>query len=310
MPGEDLIVVVNPRAGAGRAERQLPRLEAALRDGGARVDLRCTTSAGHATVLVREALEEGAPGVAVVGGDGTLSEAINGFFHADGKVVSSGAWLAPLPCGTGGDFRKAVGISKDVDEMASRLLAAHPRPLDVGWVAYVDHDGEPAQRAFLNVASFGLGGVVDRIVNNSPKWMGGKTAFFVGTLRAMLQYSNRHVRIRIDDGEPREAHVLNLAVANGQFFGGGMHIAPDARLDDGLFDVVGVESEGTLRILAHTRHLYGGTILGREGISFARGRRVEAEPLDAQPVLLDVDGEAPGRLPATFEIRSGDVRLR
>ncbi|MEM9073751.1 MAG: diacylglycerol kinase family protein, partial [Myxococcota bacterium] len=111
---EDVIVILNPRAGAGRAERQSTSLREALRSEGIRPEFRRTTSEGHATELVREALRSGAPGVAVVGGDGTLNEAVNGYFEPDGTLITPGAWLAPLPCGTGGDFRKSAQIPKSI----------------------------------------------------------------------------------------------------------------------------------------------------------------------------------------------------
>jgi diacylglycerol kinase family enzyme len=116
--------------------------------------------------------------------------------------------------------------------------------------------------------------------------------------------------VSIDDGAFEELSVLNLAVANGRYFGGGMHIAPTARVDDGLFDVVAIERAGTLGNLALTRHLYGDSLLGQSGVRHWRGRTIVAEPLVDEPVLLDVDGEAPGRLPARLTIRSGVVRLR
>lgn len=305
----ELVVVVNPRAGAGRARRILPRLLRALRAHGAEVDVRETLRPGHATQLVREALADGAPGVAVVGGDGTLNEAVNGFFDPAGALLREGAWLAPLPCGTGGDFRKSVDLPRDVEAMARRVVHGDPRPLDVGWMTFVDHEGRPAARAFLNIASFGLGGEVDRVVNQGPKWMGGRLAFLLGTLRAMAGYRNREVRLTIDDGPPREARILNVAIANGQYFGGGMHIAPRADLDDGLFDVIAIEREGVLANLTLAPHLYRGTLLDKAGVTFTRARRVVAEAT-GEPVLLDVDGEAPGRLPATFVMRAGALTLR
>ncbi len=309
MPVLELVVVVNPRAGAGRARRLLPHLVGALQAEGARVDVRPTQGRGHATELVREALAQGAPGVAVVGGDGTLSEAVNGFFDTAGNLVRKNVWFAPLPCGTGGDFRRSVNISQDVEAMARRVVHGKPRALDVGWMTFVDHGGRPAARAFLNIASFGLGGEVDRIVNKSPKWMGGRLAFVLGTLRAMASYRNREVRLTIDDEPPRQTRVLNVAIANGRYFGGGMHVAPRAELDDGLFDVVAIEREGTLANLALAPYLYRGTLLGEPGVFFARGRRVVAEAT-GEPALLDVDGEAPGRLPATFVMRAGALTLR
>jgi len=307
----EFTLVVNPRAGAGRAQRWLPRLEDALRSRGARYVMHLTRAPGHATELVRRALGDGTPGVAVVGGDGTLNEAVNGFFDDEGNPVrDDGPWLGPLPCGTGGDFRKTIGAPKEPSAAAARLLRADPRPIDVGWLEFVQHDGSPGTRAFLNIASFGVGGEVDRIVNESPKWLGGRAAFFVGTLRALARYRNRRVRVRLDGGEPRETSVLNMAIANGQYFGGGMHIAPRAKVDDGVFDVVGIETDALLRQLRLTRHLYGDDVLTQEGVTFARAREILAEPIDATPVTLDVDGEAPGRLPARFELRQGVLRLR
>lgn len=307
---EELIVVANPRAGAGKAAKLLPRLQGALEAAGAVVDLRLTEGPGHATDLVRYALRNGAPGVAVVGGDGTMNEAINGYFDEGGAPIQPGAWIGPLPCGTGGDFRKTIDVPKSPEAMATRLLGAEPKPLDIGWLEFIGHDGAATCRAFLNITSFGVSGEVDRIVNESPKWMGGRLAFLVGTLRGMARYSNQDIELRIDDGEPRTASVFNLAVSNGQFFGGGMHIAPKAEVDDGLFDIVGIERNGALGLVSLGPALYNGRILEADGVTFARGRKLEATPLGEVPVGLDVDGEAPGVLPATFTVRSGVVRLR
>jgi len=270
-----------------------------------------TRGPGDATRLVREAIAGGVAGVAVVGGDGTLNEAVNGFFDEEGTALETEAWLGPLPCGTGGDFRKTLGVSRDAAAMVTRMLWSRPRRVDVGWLRYRDHEDRPAARAFVNIASFGIGGLVDEMVNAGPKWMGGTPAFLLGSLRAIRRYRNRKVRVTVDDQPAREAEVLNVAVANGQFFGGGMHVAPTAEIDDGLFDVVGLECGSLVEQTRLAPHLYRGTLLGREGVTHTRGKRVVAEPADWHgPVLVDVDGEAPGALPATFEMREGAVRLR
>lgn len=304
------LVLVNPRAGAGRAAAKIEGIEAALRARGASFETARTTAPGHATELVHDALRRGLAGVAVVGGDGTLNEAVNGFFSEKGTSIAPEAWLGCLPCGTGGDFRRTVAIPRSRDAMVERLLAATPRPVDVGWIEFVDHAGANRRRAFLNIASFGLAGLVDTLVNESPKWMGGTPAFLLGTLRAMARYRNRRVRITIDDEAPREVEIVNVAIANGQFFGGGMRIAPRARLDDGFFDVVGIEGLRPFEQITLAPFLYGGSVIDRPGISFRPGRRIFAEPLEAEPVLLDVDGEAPGALPARFDIAEGALLLR
>jgi YegS/Rv2252/BmrU family lipid kinase len=314
--GDPFLLVVNPRAGAGRAKRHLPALLAAFRDAGARFDLAQTTAPEDATRLVREALGRGTRGIAVVGGDGTLSEALHGFFDEKGLPIDRKAWFAPLSCGTGGDFRKTIGSidigksGRSIEELVRRVLGAEPRPIDVGWIEHLDHRGRPAARAFLNIASFGISGWVDRLVSDTPKWMGGTAAFFIGTVRALARYRAQAVRITVDDRPPRETRIVTVAVANGRCFGGGMQIAPQARIDDGLFDVVGLEMS-VCESIALAARIYTGTHLGRRGVTFDRARRVHAEPLQTEePVLLDVDGEVPGRLPATFELRPGAILLR
>lgn len=286
-------------------------LSAALREANASFETSLTRGPGDATRQVREAIASGLAGVAVVGGDGTLNEAVNGFFEEDGTPIETQAWLGSLPCGTGGDFRKTVGISRNLNAMVTRMMWARPRAIDVGWIEFRDHRDQPARRAFINIASFGMGGLVDQLVNDSPKWMGGTPAFVIGSLRAMARYKQRRVKITVDDESPREVDILNVAVANGRFFGGGMQIAPVAEIDDGLFDVVGLEDLSTLEQAQLAPDLYRGTILGRRGVSHTRGRKVVAEPADwGGPILLDVDGEAPGALPATFTLKAGAVRFR
>ncbi|MBX3269441.1 MAG: diacylglycerol kinase family lipid kinase [Sandaracinaceae bacterium] len=308
---EPFVLVVNPRAGAGAAARRTPALEAALTKRGARFVTRTTASPRDATRIVREVLASGAhAGVAVVGGDGTLSEAVNGFFDEEGAPIAPEAWLAPLPCGTGGDFRRTLGFPKDVDGMVERMLAARPRAIDTGWVRFEGDEGAPDARAFLNIASFGLAGRVVRTVNAGPKWIGGPPAFLLGTFRAMLGYANQRVRVTVDDAAPRELSILNLAVANGRYFGGGMEVAPRALIDDGLFDVVALEMT-PVQSLRLTAAIYRGAHLGDARVWHARGSRITAAPArETERVLLEIDGEAPGRLPATFELRPGSLRLR
>lgn len=302
---------MNPRAAAGRAGARLSEIEAALRRAGGEFETHATRGPRDATRIVREALGEGVAGVAVVGGDGTFSEAASGFFTEDGALVSTDAWLGPIPCGTGGDLSRTLGIRGEPVETAAELLTLEPRKVDCGWITFVDHEGRAAQRAFINIASFGVAGLVDQLVNDGPKWIGGTPAFLLGTVRAIVRYRPQRVRVTVDDGDPVETVVTNIAVANGRFFGGGMHIAPTARVDDGLLDVVTIASMPLLTQGRLMRRMYDGTVLDVDGVSHARGTRIHAEPVTPnERVLLDIDGEAPGRLPATFVLHSGALSLR
>lgn len=305
-----LRVILNPTAGSGGAARKKAAITRALTRGGAAPELVDTQGPGDAGRLVREARRDGVECVVLVGGDGTLNDAVQGFLEPDGSVAQGPA-LGLIPSGTGGDFRRTFQLGDAVEEAAERILSASPRPLDLGLLTVTGHDGQPLRRAFINITSFGIGGLTDRIVNSTPKWMGGKAAFFSGTLRAMLVYKNAPVRVRVDGAVWLESPIFNVALANGRFFGGGMMIAPDADPADGLLDVVALKDLSKLQSSLLAQHIYEGKHLSRPGVSVTRGKVIEAEPLSAgTEVLVDMDGETPGRLPLRAELAPAALSLR
>jgi YegS/Rv2252/BmrU family lipid kinase len=269
-----------------------------------------TGGPGQAARLVEQARDAGVDCVAVVGGDGSINEVAQAYVDAEGEPVP-GPELGFIPAGTGGDFRRTLGIPDSVQEAVKRLLTAPPRRIDLGVVRLTSDTGEPLVKAFINILSFGIGGLTDRIVNEGPKWIGGRAAFFVGTLRAMASYRNAAVRLSIDGKVVREQPVLNVAVANGQYFGGGMHIAPMADPCDGVFDVVALGNLSVAQSLLLARKIYQGDHLSHAEVFYARGQRVEAVPLRRnEEVLVDLDGETPGRLPLSCHVLAGAISIR
>lgn len=305
-----LRVLVNPQAGAGNAVRKIPAISRALERVGLAHDVVQTRAPGDARRLLDEARADGVTCVAVVGGDGTLNEVAQAYVDSRGNPIA-GPELGLIPAGTGGDFRKTFRLGDGVDEAARRLRDASPRPLDLGALELVADDGSRVVRAFLNIASFGIGGLTDRIVNSTPKWMGGRAAFFSGTLRAMFAYRNAPVRVTVDGAPFHEGPIFNVAVANGRFFGGGMMIAPDADPSDGQFDVVALGDVGRAETLLLSPKIYRGTHPEHAKVHVTRGKVVEAEPLGASArVLIDMDGETPGRLPIRARVLAGALRIR
>ena len=150
------------------------------------------------------------------------------------------------------------------------------------------------------IPTFGIGGLVDTYVNQIPfgvkSRLGGKASFYYAAARAQVVYRNQRVRLSYDGEEPFETVVNHVAVANGQYFGGGMKIAPEADPSDGCFDIVTITASRA-RILALTADIYRGTHVQRSGITVHRGRSVTARATRAGEVLIDVDGEQPGQLP-------------
>jgi YegS/Rv2252/BmrU family lipid kinase len=303
-------LVVNPRSANGTVQRRWAELAATIRSAYGDFEHAFTAAPGDATRLARRALDEGSAMIVALGGDGTMNEVVNGFF-AGGKPVRPDAILGEIPMGTGGDFRKTAGIPQEVAEAAAALKGTATKRVDVGRLSLVDAGGRPGERYFINIASFGLGGLVDSIVNSSSKALGGKTSFLLATARAAIKYKNQRVRLTLDGGAPIERRIYNVAVANGRFFGGGMQVAPMAALDDGLFDVVCLGDFGFAEAALRVKHIYQGTHIGMPKVEHWKARHVKAEPVDPRDrVLLDVDGEQPGALPSTFEILPGAITLK
>ena len=305
-----LRVISNPGAGGGSAIRRLPALKRLLEDRGIQAEFVETRAPGDATRLVREARADGVECLGVMGGDGTLNEISQGYLDSEGQPLA-GPDLALIPSGTGGDFRKTFALGGTLEDAVERLATAPARSLDLGLLEITAHSGETIRRAFLNITSFGMGGLTDRLVNAGPKWIGGRAAFFLGTARALLSYPNAPVRVRVDGEVMLEAPIVNVAIANGQYFGGGMKIAPEAVPNDGLFDVIAMHDLTRAQVVGFSSRIYQGTHIGQPGVRSARGSLIEAESLVPRAeVLIDMDGETPGRLPLVARVARGALKIR
>ena len=310
MASEHVRVVLNPSAAAGAALRRLGAVEQALRRYELDHEIVLTRTRGHATELARAAAADGIDVLAVVGGDGTLNEVVQAYVDERGEPAK-GPDLAVIPSGTGGDFKRTLGLSGAIDEAVGRIRHGSSRPVDLGVLRLVGHGGGSVVHAFVNVASFGIGGQVDAIVNQGPKWLGGRAAFFLATVRAMTRYSNASVRVRVDGTTWFEGPIFNVAVANGRFFGGGMMIAPQADPSDGRFELVAIGDLSKAEAVGLSTKIYKGAHLSSPGVRVTTGMRVEAEPMHPWAhVLLDVDGEQPGMLPMTATLAKGALTFR
>ncbi|HEY1553356.1 MAG TPA: diacylglycerol kinase family protein [Kofleriaceae bacterium] len=300
------VVVVNPSSQGGKLGKRWPELAESI--GRAfPFDAVMTTAPGDATRLAREALRAGAERVVAVGGDGTINEVVNGFFDDDGKPLAPDASLGLVPYGTGGDFRRTMNIPIATVDAAKLIASGERRRIDVGRIELTARDGTRVRRMFANIASFGVSGVVDRLVNESGKKL-GRLSFAVATARATWTYKNQRVQLVFDgDAKTRvEATINTVAVANGRYFGGAMMVAPNAEVDDGLFDVIALGDFHFGDLVKSGRRIYKGTHLTMDKVTTRRARVVEAETIDPGAIVeLDVDGECLGRLPARFELVPG-----
>lgn len=306
MSPKKVVFIVNPCSGGGKTGREWPLIRKVAEDrlGSFTADL--TAGPGDAARLTREHLLEGADVVVCVGGDGTLNEVINGFMDEGGPVRES-ALLGFVPNGTGCDFIKSVPIPKSIGGSLDVIASGGNRTIDLGRIQYRDHSNKTCVRYFHNVASFGLGGEVDERTNRTTKVFGPFFSFMLSTLISLLLYGKKQIRFRMDGGSEEEVTAWNIAVANGRFHGGGMLIAPGADVDDGLFHVTVIGDLSLAEALYHLPELYNGRIADVKNVSTFTCRRVEA--FSDQRVLLDVDGEQLGCLPAVIDIIPGVLRV-
>jgi diacylglycerol kinase (ATP) len=308
-----IVAIVNPRSGGGRTGKGWAGIQVKLAEAIGPVTAMFTDAPMAATRLTAEALADGAELVIAVGGDGTVNEVVNGFFDAESRPRNPAARLGLIMSGTGGDFRKTLGIEDNAAAFIDRLKQGTERTVDIGRVTFTGHDGETRSRQFINIASFGLSGLVVQKVNSArvSKLFGGSFSFLWNTFAAMVDYKLPRVRIRIDDGPEEIVRVHTVAIANARFFGGGMMIAPDADPSDGLFDIVTLADVTPFEMAKQAKNIYAGNHTSHPKVTITRGRRLEAAPVEGEPaVFIDVDGEGPGRLPATYEILPGALTLR
>lgn len=292
------LLIVNPRSAGGSTGRRWQEIERELRDRLPPFDTAFTNRSGHGTRLAAGAVGRYEVVVAV-GGDGTVSEMVNGLIDEEGRVRPSIA-LGVIPLGTGADLARSLGIPHGLEQATALLARGQRREIDVGRACFRTFDGSQAMRYFVNEAEVGMGAVVCQAVSRSSKRFGGAVTYLWATVVTLLRYRDRPLSLAVDGG-PAEMVVLNNAwIANGSYSGGGIRSAPRARLDDGLLDLVRVGHTGPLERFRALAKLRSGAFVDLPQVDYRTVRRVDVSAETAVPVELD--GEPVGTVPASFDL--------
>jgi diacylglycerol kinase (ATP) len=288
-------VIVNPVAGAYSTRRKWPIISRLLERIGLAFDFQYTEGTGHAIELARAAASDGYRYLVAVGGDGTVNEVANGILHSTGATKTA---LGIISTGTGSDFIRSVGIARDFPSACSTLTSSRRLTIDVGVVEY-QSKGQTLQRFFVNGAGAGFDAVVVKETERMPKYFGGTIPYLGGLVRALLGYKNKPVVVNTED-KTMSGRVLNVVVANGGYLGGGMHIAPQAKVSDSLLDVVMIGDMGKFELLKELPTVYKGTHIYHPKVRMVKATRVTiASP---ERMLVHADGELLGESPASFWI--------
>jgi YegS/Rv2252/BmrU family lipid kinase len=315
--GSRWLVVANPVAGrAGPDSRAWRRLERALRQAGVGFDIEWTRGRGDGARVAADALARGQQRLLVAGGDGSLHDVVNGLLRSRGEADDAPPAMVPtvvpLPIGTGNDWARSLDLPSDPDALAATILRDEGLRHDVGRIDLLDASGAKHDtRWFINVAGTGFDAhVIERMPARTPS----RLAYLFGAVRELARYRCPRFQLALVDGglevPPRAATLhgtkLLTFVANGRYCGGGMHVAPAARLDDGRFDVVTIDALGLLQALPKLARLYTGNLLRDQAVQHhvATAVRIDAEPAAG----IEADGQFIGRTPATFSIERGALR--
>ncbi len=298
--------IVNPHAGSGSAGSKWPKIRALAKDRLGSFKSYVTENAGDAEQFTKKAISAGARRVVCVGGDGTLNEVVNGIM-AHNESIRSGLKLGFVPNGTGCDFIRTVSIPTDIGQAIDLIAEGPVHCIDLGKLFFKDHEGLDCFRYFHNITSFGLGGEVDERVNRSTKAFGPFLSFIWAMLISIIFYGKKRISFRVDNGFEQEYTVWNVVVANGQYHGGGMWVAPDASVDDCLFNVTVIGDLTLPEVFINLPRLYNGRIYDIRKVITMTGKKIEA--LSDHRVLLDVDGEQPGMLPVVIDMIPGALNI-
>ena len=309
------LVIVNPESAGGSTRKAWPQIASDLRSHFGPFKNIFTEANGGGVTLAKEAAQKGVRLIIACGGDGTISEVANGIL-ASGKDVELGI----LPSGTGGDFRRTLEIPSSSREAANIVRTGRTRRIDVGKVTYIDNSGLESTRYFLGVASCGLStkvierikaGGPDWLPTNTPQWLGGGISFGASLLQTAMRSESERVVLQLDDAREQHLSVVSLCIANARYFGGGMKIAPNAKLADGKFDLITIGDLSGLKIVTSSPRLYFGSHLSMSEVAHTLAKKVVLRPADKdRRITLEIDGELPGRLPAQFQIIPEALKVR
>lgn len=290
------LLIVNPASRGGANGRTFPNVEPQVREALGPIEIVWTESPRHAEEIAQKAASE-VDRLLVAGGDGTAHEVASGLLASGeaGRVE-----LGLLPLGTGGDLMRTLGLPRDLGAALARIQSGSTRRIDAARICYRTREGHGRDGWLVNEISAGFAGVVAEMVDAGGKWMGATGSFLVATVRAILKHPAMAVRVSVDGQVRYEGPIVLATASNGQYFGAGMRVAPDAKPDDGALDCVVIPFLSRTELIRKVPRLYAGTHIEVPGVEVFRGRVVEIEPISSA-VPFEVDGEPLGQLPIRAE---------
>ncbi|HEX3011769.1 MAG TPA: diacylglycerol kinase family protein [Syntrophomonadaceae bacterium] len=299
--------IINPISGHKRGGQRWNLIDQALQEADFQYDITFTKYTLHAAEITQEALQQGYNRIVAVGGDGTLNEVVNGFFAPDGSMINPDAVLLLIPVGTGSDFARMFNIDSSPQCVQKLMSLTEGQTCDIVKASFCGWAGGKTSRYYINIADVGIGSETCARVNRNSKVLGGFWSFLLAALYTIITYKNRLVTVVVDGREKYSGPCCLVAVGNGCFFGGGMKIAPQALVNDGLLDIILVKNFGKMELFANMARVYKGNHLTHPKVEFHRGTRVKI--ISQDKAYLELEGEPVGYGQVDFEILPSRIKI-
>jgi YegS/Rv2252/BmrU family lipid kinase len=308
MPEKTVYTIVNPIAGGGRTGMLIPKLLAELEKRfGSDFIMRTTRQPLEATDITRESILAGAKLVIVMGGDGTVQEAVNGFFK-DRKLINPDCELGILNYGTGKGLQQSLDLPLLLENQLDFIADSKANPIDIGCVRYFDEKGRKYERLFINECQLGIGGNVVTGVSMKHKYFGGTIAFGSVAVKEALIYKAINLNVKFDDMQVISGDLIGVVAGNGAFCAGGMRLTPDAVPNDGQFDILLIHDMSILNRIWNFARIYSGKHIKSKYFTLRRSKSLVID--SSEPVLIEADGELLGRIPCEISLLPSVLKVK
>jgi len=305
---EKMHVIINPASASGKTgQRQAHILSILERIFGKDYSLCVTTQPLEATSSARKAALAGCSLIIAAGGDGTIQEVVNGLFSG-GKPLSPYCSLGIINSGTGQGFAQSLGLPADIESQSESIGNGQTRLIDIGRAIFSNGNGSYVERYFVNECQAGIGGEVVKRIRPGHKKIGGLLAFGVSTLATALNYPNRRISVSVDGGAKTSGRFIGIVAANGNFMAGGMKLAPQAKVEDGLLDILFIHEQTLGERLRNFPKIYSGSHVASPKFSYFKAKSISLA--SEEDVSLEADGELWGYLPCRIEVLPASLNVR
>jgi diacylglycerol kinase (ATP) len=306
IPEAKWLIIVNPNAGARKGAKDWPKISQYLNDASLSHICVLTEHRDHANRITMEFIEKGYRNIAVVGGDGTMNEVVNGIFSQQ-VVPPQDITLGMIPVGTGNDWSRMFGIPFEYKGAIDLLKKGTTFLQDVGKIYYFKKE-QPQVRYFMNIAGMGYDALVAKKANlQKEKGKGGPFSYFFFIFTGLFQYRFIEAVIEIDGQQVFKGEVFSMNVGICKYSGGGMMQVPFAVPDDGLLDITLIKKAPKWMVIRYANKLYDGTLVNLNFVNTYKGKSVRIRATGK--LYLEADGESLGNSPFVYEILPRSLQI-